>query len=208
MVYIKKGWKPAPTEDFVCPICNSCFTLLRYRANQRKKRNKNGLIFCSNTCSGTYITSKLSKEELTQRALKSNAVYTGEMKKQNNIKRKLERIDEFSPFRLFLNGSRKKGYRQYEDLTLQYLKDIWDKQEGKCALTGVPMEIRATTLEVKKRPRTPLWGASLDRIDSSKEYVQGNVQFVCKGANLMKNNHTNDEALEFVKLILEANNVK
>jgi hypothetical protein len=190
-----------PRINYPCDFCGAVIIITESRLKHRLDRNTSNMAFCSKSCTAQKLT---DKEELKLRGLKGSKALSPEQKRYINIQRKLKNLDEFSPFRLFLNGSRKKGHRQYEDLTLQYLKEVWDSQKGICALTGVPMEIRATTLEVKKRPRTPLWGASLDRIDSSKEYAQGNVQFVCKGANLMKNNHTNDEALKFVKMIIES----
>ncbi len=38
---------------------------------------------------------------------------------------------------------------------------------------------------------------SIDRIDSSKGYVRGNVQLVCWVVNQMKNDLTNDELTEW-----------
>ena len=57
--------------------------------------------------------------------------------------------------------------------TRQFLADLWDKSDKHCALTGVPLDI---------------WkSASPDRIDSSNGYIPGNVQWVHKDVNLMKN---------------------
>lgn len=44
---------------------------------------------------------------------------------------------------------------------------------------------------------TPMVGPSLDRIDSSKGYVKGNVRVISKRANMLKNNATIEE-LELV----------
>ena len=43
--------------------------------------------------------------------------------------------------------------------------------------------------------------ASLDRIDSSKGYIDGNVEFVCYGINLAKNNFSKSEMLNFINSI-------
>lgn len=72
-------------------------------------------------------------------------------------------------------------------LTREDLTDLYDKQHGLCAITGLPMHHRWGSL----------YSISIDRIDSGGHYVIGNVQLVCKGVNLFKSTHANVEALEF-----------
>lgn len=62
-------------------------------------------------------------------------------------------------------------------LTYDYLDKVWEGQSGTCAYTGWPLVFGTCSTEQT---------ASLDRIDSSKGYVPGNVQFVHKDINLMK----------------------
>lgn len=64
------------------------------------------------------------------------------------------------------------------EIAIEDLQDLWERQGGKCALSGIPLAIAA-----KGRGLT----ASVDRIDSSKGYTKGNLQFVHKDINLMKN---------------------
>lgn len=45
--------------------------------------------------------------------------------------------------------------------------------------------------------------ASLDRIDSTRGYVKGNVQVISRKANTMKSNATHDELLTFAQSILD-----
>jgi hypothetical protein len=58
-----------------------------------------------------------------------------------------------------------------------------------CPVFGVPLI-----------PNTD-YAPSLDRIDSSKGYVKGNVQIISKRANLLKNNATIDELEKLVKFL-------
>ena len=43
--------------------------------------------------------------------------------------------------------------------------------------------------------------ASLDRIDSSKGYIKGNIQFISTPINYMKSTMTDSEVKSFLKLI-------
>jgi len=62
------------------------------------------------------------------------------------------------------------------DITIDYAWNLFLDQKGRCALTGLPL-----SLNEKK------CSASLDRINNSKGYVAGNVQWVHKDINIMKN---------------------
>jgi hypothetical protein len=67
-------------------------------------------------------------------------------------------------------------------INVEYAWELLKRQEYRCALTG--KKITFGTPGVKSR-----WGgrtASLDRIDSSLGYIEGNVQWVHKDINLMK----------------------
>lgn len=66
-----------------------------------------------------------------------------------------------------------------EALTIDYLLELWDKQEGLCALTGVPMTHVCGQGKVKTN-------VSIDRIDSSLGYTNSNVQLTCVVVNKMK----------------------
>jgi hypothetical protein len=50
--------------------------------------------------------------------------------------------------------------------------------------------------------------ASLDRIDSSKGYIIGNVQWAHKMVNRMKNDMPQEEFIEFCRDIISTNPIK
>lgn len=65
------------------------------------------------------------------------------------------------------------------------IKDMWElylKQDGKCALSGVSINFEPATGKHES-----LRTCSLDRIDSEQGYINGNVQWVHKDINIMKN---------------------
>lgn len=82
-------------------------------------------------------------------------------------------------------------------ITLDYLLDLWKKQGGKCYYTGLDMstEYRAGHRAGSKR-------ISIDRVDSSKGYIQGNVVLCCDTANMMKNTMSVTELKEWCRLVV------
>lgn len=73
------------------------------------------------------------------------------------------------------------------------IADAWNKfeqQNGKCKYTG-------STLSLSKGKRT----ASLDRIDNQKGYTIDNIQWVHKRINIMKNNMSEPEFLDWCHLV-------
>ena len=68
------------------------------------------------------------------------------------------------------------------EITKEYAYDIFEKQNEKCALSGEQL----TLSDVYKEKTSA--NASLDRIDSSRGYVKGNVQWITKKLNSMKSN--------------------
>lgn len=79
------------------------------------------------------------------------------------------------------------------DIDLEYTRELWDEQEGKCALTGEPFVIKGGWL-----------APSLDKIDPEKGYTKGNIQWLTQRVNLLKSNMTNEELLIICKLIINS----
>lgn len=81
----------------------------------------------------------------------------------------------------------------------EYLADLLEKQDMKCALSGIDLCVSNYGLGSKRgRLETTI---SLDRIDSFKGYVEGNVQWVHKSINIMKSTLTQEEFINFCKLV-------
>jgi len=93
-----------------------------------------------------------------------------------------------------------KGSRAPVELSIskEYIWDLFLKQNKKCALSGIELHFPTRS---KDRSGT----ASLDRIDSSLGYVDGNVQWVHKDINRMKNVFNNDYFIKICTMISENN---
>ncbi len=78
----------------------------------------------------------------------------------------------------------------------EYLWDLYLKQNKKCALSGISIGFAETIRIPKSKNRSRDMTASLDRIDNRRGYEEGNVRWVHKKVNIMRNNSTD---LEFHK---------
>lgn len=104
---------------------------------------------------------------------------------------------EFWNSRIVRSASGRKGRRQSVDLqiTKEYAWQLFLQQNRRCALTEIELYFPD-----KWKGDT---NASLDRIDSSKGYVEGNVQWVHKDINMMKRTYDNDYFIKMCCLVSE-----
>jgi hypothetical protein len=65
------------------------------------------------------------------------------------------------------------------NITIEYIWTLFLKQNRKCVLSNI-------LLSFPKNYKDKTGNASLDRIDSSKGYIEGNVQWIHKDINKMK----------------------
>lgn len=180
----------------ICEQCNKSYEkdLTEVQRNLKLGRKS----FCSIKCAITYrnLHSITQKELKARNLFKQN--YTS-LKGNSNPSHK--RLDNYSIFketyrRAKKHSKQRKTHNEFE-ITLEDLKLQWEKQNGRCALTNIKL-----ILPVQGKEKISLTKqASLDRIDSSKGYVPGNIQFVCSCINLMKNNLSNLEIKRFLKEI-------
>lgn len=83
----------------------------------------------------------------------------------------------------------------------QYLYDLYEEQCHLCAISGIP--IGFSEKGMGSAGAKYISTASLDRIDSSKGYIEGNVQWVHKDINKMKMNLQESKFFSIIKQIYE-----
>lgn len=79
------------------------------------------------------------------------------------------------------------------NITKEYIWNLLVEQNFKCKLSGLEITLSTYYKDIKKCKNT----ASLDRIDSSKGYIEGNVQWVHKRINYMKHTLPDNEFIYF-----------
>lgn len=186
------------TMKEVTLVCINCNTSFQRATNEHKRNTKLGRrVYCSRSCSAKHNPQNLGKH-----------YSSGDM---SAIKKWISlhgpsRCDEFTPFRFHLRQAKARHKKQKtsgrwdydENLALVFLKDLWEKQEGKCAISGVQL-VEHCAQTSRNGPNT----ASLDRIDNSKGYIQGNVRFVSYIANICRGRFSDKDVAEFCQAVIQ-----
>ena len=103
--------------------------------------------------------------------------------KCNQIKRDAPKRNKVSKFPL--------------NITPEYLHELYN-QNKKCALSGIDISIDINKPAIKQN-------ISIDRIDSNKGYIIGNIQLVDKRINLIKQELSQEEFIELFCKVAEQN---
>ncbi len=85
------------------------------------------------------------------------------------------------------------------DISIDFAWNLFLKQNRKCALSGVSLSFGSGSSTQAQSKGT----ASLDRIDSSVGYIGGNVQWVHKDINRMKNTFSQEHFREMCRQVAE-----
>lgn len=157
-------------------ICTNCKKEFLKPINEYNRRLKFGRpIYCSRRCSAVMNITNFRD-------------------KRNTIPptRKARNSDSFL---YYLKNCRRRDHEF--NLTSDFLSKLWQEQKGICPYSKVTLLLNNNS----KRHKDIRYSASLDRIDSSLGYVEGNVQFVSTAINYMKNTLTHQECMAFLDLI-------
>lgn len=124
-------------------------------------------------------------------------------RKVSDVKRQKYRYQQEPLRRLLVERlagakDRSKRHSLEVDITLDDLFGLWESQQGKCALSGVPM----TYAMFEGRVPTNI---SLDRANPKLGYVKGNVQLVCMAVNQMKSDLDISMLIQFCEKIVSHN---
>lgn len=96
-----------------------------------------------------------------------------------------------------IKRSAKERAREF-NITIEYAWNLYETQHRKCRLSCLPIVFSSLC-------QSSDGTASLDRIDSSKGYIEGNVQWVHKDINMMKQDHTDSDFIVLCKAVAACN---
>ena len=165
--------------ELSCSLCGAVFTRRLTEHNRNIKKGRK--VFCGNACSA--------------RATLPQKIPDYKAGRPKNITPGSEK-DEFSPFRSLMKVMRLREHKdnKHVNVTLQDLKELWEKQGGRCPYTGWQLVLHTSTKD--KPPKTPN-RASVDRIDSSRGYEKDNIQIVSMIYQFAKNSWSDADVKHF-----------
>jgi hypothetical protein len=168
-----------------CSVC-SC-DLLRENGEIKRKIRLGKKHFCPICLKDTNKAEHLRKHSKSKKNISHIKRFAGSCR------------DEYTEFRWYMKCCKQRG--QDVNITLEYLKDLWEFQHRQCPITGWGLRLRTLTDKRTKLPED----ASLDRIDSSKGYIKGNVRFISCMANLALNVWSDEDLIEFCHAVAKNN---
>ena len=170
------------TVELTCSVCGKKF---ERRAAEHKRNLKFGRkTLCGRKCHGLSNVSNLPAHTPESASHLDPA----------------NRRDSLSPFRWHFRNIKRRG--KDFNLLVEDLKDQWDRQGGICPYTGWALKNMSTTNYSHQLPLTPD-RASLDRIDSTRGYIKGNIQFVSVMAQYAKHKFGEQQLFDFCKQVVK-----
>jgi len=159
--------------------CENCGILYKKPASEYKRNLKlNRKNYCSRSCVGKQNHTHLN-------------IYKGNVQSLIST----NKIDKYTPYRYYLKSVRRRS-KEY-NITLNDLHEQWVIQKGICPYSGIKL-ILSTHSKIE---RSPIYSASLDRIDSKKGYIKGNIQFTSRSLNYLKGELSHKETIKLCKII-------
>lgn len=167
--------------EITCAQCQRKFDKEQKEITRQTKRGRTDF-FCSRTCSATF------------NILKNPRLGNTEFLKSDNKK------DQYSPYRWFILRAEYRDRKKHNgcDIDVEFLKELWEKQNGICSLTGWNLILPENTTGWKEiNPAN----ASLDRVDCSRGYLRDNVRFVAYIANIARGIFSDEQLINFCKAV-------
>ena len=86
-------------------------------------------------------------------------------------------------------------------ITIEQIYEMWIKQNKKCKLSGLDISFENSN----QNTHDLICTASLDRIDSKKDYTLDNIQLVHKDINMIKKEYDQDHFIKLCQLVAKNN---
>jgi len=179
------------TKDLVGQTFDQ-LTVISRAENSLGRRGCRWNVACS--CGSTLVVRNEAPIGRTKNKKVSCGCHTGGIKNRSSTNSPFWQSPNEIALRYLTHAKSGADKRSIEFLiNLPYLKEVLLDQNYQCALTGLPLIIDH---------KDPNHNASIDRIDSERGYVEGNIQWVDKRFNRLKWDLSEDTLAEMCRVYL------
>jgi len=184
-----------------CYTCGETKPITQFR---KASKEKHGYAYecleCSRSYSRTYVIEHANtRNAKRQEKYKTDLEWQNHEKQRNTERNHKQDIKNQNRLRRDKTNSYKRAYDGVKNreqssgkrkpkgfnISLEYTLEVAEQQNHKCALTGIPFNMKRTG-DKEHDALLP----SIDRINSTLGYVPGNIQWTTIWANTAKLNHT------------------
>lgn len=165
-------------------------------------RDKNYIPLTSGTkicikCNNVYDISQFSRDKSTKSGLQTYCKKCS----RNLIKRSTSTFDGYinKIYLDLINNSKKLKTPLDINITIDDIKNLYFKQDGNCALSGLKMTF--DTYMSNDNQIINRYNMLIDLIDPNNGYKKNNIQLVCAMVHKMKNVYSNEEFINMCKII-------
>lgn len=174
----------------ICKKCNTEYEL-SCEFFFRDKKKKEGLCYTCKKCKAAKTAEWIKRNPERSKGYGKEKYHKNILNDPDfNKKRWIENRDKYIAYnsrwetrlKTLLRGAKGRAReRKLEfDLDLDFLKELWINQDGKCLLTRIPFILK----DAKNRSFSP----SIDKIDCTRGYTKDNIRLVIFCINLAMGN--------------------
>ena len=146
-------------------------------------------------CNAAYL--KQNRLQNVERARERDRIWAAKNRDRIHTKNKkrYENLSLEKKLKVLVTCASKDRRKIPCSLTVDDLLEIWDKQQGRCVYTDLPLTSKGYQINT----------VSLDRIDSKGVYEKNNVQLVGVAINRMKLDHDEKVFIQLCRIVARNN---
>lgn len=194
--FFKRKKNPETGKEGYSCICRECEEQEKYEENWKDGKLK--CFSCGEWLDPKYFDSHSQykyRNHLDKRCKKCKLIQNRKARQNYSDEQKLYKTLQA---RVLNAKTRAKNKNIPCTITKDYILDLWNKQEGLCAISKIPMTYELDSGRV-------FTNVSIDQIRYGEGYTEDNVQLVCSAVNQLKSDWDIDTVLYICKQIINNN---
>lgn len=168
---------------FKCDNCGSEYEISHKTNLERIRCNRNKCRFCANK----VLTDEQRKHRSSHYVKKSRDKTGRDVLYKRFLIKKEKSVELFVASKVYGSLNEDKRNSRECDITRDFVLGMLERQDYRCKLSGISLTHMKSLDDM-----------SIDRIDNNFGHTRNNIQLICRGLNIAKNRHTNEDIVEFL----------